>query len=121
MPPEPQQDERQRRGQDETVRGWSLIEPCWSKIKTALRDMKGRMRVALNDALANVIRKINNSDARGWFRHCGYSIHWYEILFRSTDFNRKPCELIQLSQVKTRHPPEALTTMDRIPDAENAR
>jgi hypothetical protein len=54
---------------------WSPIEPCWSKIKTALRGMKARMRAALDDALANVIRKISNSEARGWFRHCGYSIH----------------------------------------------
>jgi transposase len=54
---------------------WSPIEPCWSKIKTRLRGMKARTREALDDALAKVISKISNSDARGWFAHCGYSIH----------------------------------------------
>jgi transposase len=54
---------------------WSPIEPCWSKIKTRLRGMKARTREALDDALAKAINRISNSDARGWFAHCGYSIH----------------------------------------------
>lgn len=54
---------------------WSPIEPCWSKIKTQLRGIKARTREALDQALTNVIGKISNSDARGWFKHCGYSIH----------------------------------------------
>jgi transposase len=54
---------------------WSPIEPCWSKIKTRLRGMKARTREALDQALTKVISKISNSDARGWFAHCGYSIH----------------------------------------------
>jgi transposase len=54
---------------------WSPIEPCWSKIKTRLRGMKARTREALDQALTKVIGKISNSDARGWFAHCGYSIH----------------------------------------------
>jgi transposase len=54
---------------------WSPIEPCWSKIKTRLRGMKARTREALDQALTKVISKISNSDARGWFAHCGYPIH----------------------------------------------
>lgn len=54
---------------------WSPIEPCWSKIKTRLRGMKARTRVALDQALTKVIGRISNRDARGWFAHCGYSIH----------------------------------------------
>jgi transposase len=54
---------------------WSPIEPCWSKIKTRLRGMKARTRGALDQALTKVIGRISNSDARGWFAHCGYSIH----------------------------------------------
>jgi transposase len=54
---------------------WSPIEPCWSKIKTRLRGMKARTREALDQGLTKVIGKISNSDARGWFAHCGYSIH----------------------------------------------
>jgi transposase len=54
---------------------WSPIEPCWSKIKTRLRGMKARTRHALDQALTKVIGRISNSDARGWFAHCGYSIH----------------------------------------------
>ena len=53
---------------------WSPIEPCWSKIKTLLRGMKARTRDALDQALTKVINKISNSDARGWFAHCGYSL-----------------------------------------------
>jgi transposase len=54
---------------------WSPIEPCWSKLKAWLRGMKARTREALDLALTKVIGKISNSDARGWFAHCGYSIH----------------------------------------------
>lgn len=54
---------------------WSPIEPCWSKLKTWLRGMKARTKEALDLALTKIIGKISNSDARGWFAHCGYSIH----------------------------------------------
>jgi transposase len=54
---------------------WSPIEPCWSKIKTRLRGMKACNREALDAALTKVLSKISNSDARGWFAHCGYSLH----------------------------------------------
>lgn len=53
----------------------SPIEPCWSKIKQKLRSAKARTRQALDMALAKIIGRISNSDARGWFNHCGYPIH----------------------------------------------
>ena len=48
------------------------IEPCWSKIKTALRSVAARTRDALEEALPGVLDTVTASDARGWFRHCGY-------------------------------------------------
>lgn len=53
----------------------SPIEPCWSKIKEKLRGVKARTREALDAALAKIIGRISNSDARGWFAHCGYPVH----------------------------------------------
>lgn len=53
----------------------SPIEPCWSKIKEKLRGVKARTREALDAALAKIIGRISNSDAQGWFAHCGYPVH----------------------------------------------
>lgn len=53
----------------------SPIEPCWSKIKEKLRGVKARTREALDMALSKIIGRVSNSDARGWFTHCGYSVH----------------------------------------------
>ena len=50
------------------------IEPCWSKIKTALRNAKARTYKALNTALTEAWDAVTASDARGWFVHCGYPI-----------------------------------------------
>ena len=49
------------------------IEPCWSKLKTLLRSVAARTKEALENALTAVIQEITAADARGWFRHCGYS------------------------------------------------
>lgn len=49
------------------------IEPCWSKIKTALRSAAARTLEALDDALPGVLETVTASDAHGWFRHCGYN------------------------------------------------
>ena len=46
----------------------SPIEPCWSKLKEALRSAKAHTYEALNTVLAEAW------DARGWFVHCGYPI-----------------------------------------------
>jgi transposase len=61
---------------------WSSIEPCWSKLKTFLRAAKARTREALDEALTNVLRTITAADARGWFAHCGYALHWPSIRFK---------------------------------------
>ena len=52
----------------------SPIEPCWSKLKTALRGAKARTSEALNAALAEAWESGTASDARGWFTHCGYPV-----------------------------------------------
>jgi transposase len=51
----------------------SPIEPCWSKLKTALRTAKARTREALDHAIAEALATITLSDAHGWFHHCGYA------------------------------------------------
>lgn len=48
------------------------IEPCGSKIKTALRSAAARTLEALEDALPGVLDTVTASDAHGWLRHCGY-------------------------------------------------
>jgi transposase len=52
----------------------SPIEPCWSKLKTALRTAKARTREALEHAIAQALTTITTSDARSWFHHCGYAL-----------------------------------------------
>ncbi len=48
------------------------IELCWSKFKDILRELGARTRSRLEDAIAVAATSITRSDARGWFRHCGY-------------------------------------------------
>ena len=50
------------------------IEPCWSKVKTALRKAKARTREALDTAIAAAMRTVSLADAYGWFKHCGYPL-----------------------------------------------
>ncbi len=54
---------------------FSPIEPCWSKVKTFLRKAKARTVDALNEAIDQAIDQVTGSDAKGWFRHCGYSLN----------------------------------------------
>jgi transposase len=51
------------------------IEPCWSKLKTALRRAKARTYEALEAALVGAWDTVTPSDAWGWFHHCGYPVH----------------------------------------------
>jgi len=51
------------------------IEPCWSKVKTALRRAKARTRGALTSALTSALPTVTEADACGWFRHCGYALY----------------------------------------------
>ena len=53
----------------------SPIEPCWSKLKTALRTAQARTREALEQAMARALATITVSDAHSWFHHCGYAFH----------------------------------------------
>lgn len=49
------------------------IEPTWSKLKTLLRGVGARTTEALHAALTTLVDAITPSDARGYFRHCGYA------------------------------------------------
>ncbi|HKP12053.1 MAG TPA: IS630 family transposase [Blastocatellia bacterium] len=51
---------------------FSPIEPCWSKIKTALRAVAARTVESLRAALDTVVADVTADDAAGWFGHCGY-------------------------------------------------
>jgi transposase len=53
----------------------SPIEPCWSKLKLALRKAKARTRAALEAAIAEAMMTVTHTDAWGWFKHCGYPVH----------------------------------------------
>jgi transposase len=53
---------------------YSPIEPCWTKIKQALRAAKARTREELEAALVRAMNQVSNSDIRGWFNHCGYPV-----------------------------------------------
>lgn len=54
---------------------YNPIERCWSKIKTALRAARARTREALEAAIKQAVATITESDARAWFKHCGYVLH----------------------------------------------
>lgn len=53
---------------------FSPIEPCWSKVKTALRAAAARTVESLDAALTSALACITPQDARGWFKHCGYRV-----------------------------------------------
>jgi transposase len=53
---------------------FSPIEEAFSKIKSVLRRIGARTREDLQNALEYACSTITASDARGWFRHCGYAI-----------------------------------------------
>ena len=54
---------------------YSPIESCWSKLKTSLRKAKARTREALDEALKQAMDYITDSDAKAWFKLCGYALH----------------------------------------------
>jgi transposase len=49
-------------------------ERCWSKIKTFLRAAKARTSEKLDEAIKKAFATITESDARAWFKHCGYAL-----------------------------------------------
>jgi transposase len=52
----------------------SPIERGWSKLKTARCTAKARTREALEHAMAQALATMTVSDARRWFRPCGYTL-----------------------------------------------
>ena len=52
----------------------SPSEPCWSKVKTALRKAKARPREARDAAMTQALPTVMGTDAQGWFMHCGYAL-----------------------------------------------
>jgi len=50
----------------------SPIELAFSKVKEAIRRAEARTRAALEDAVATALDTISSSDARAFFKHCGY-------------------------------------------------
>lgn len=51
---------------------FSPIELAFAKLKAHLRRAAARSRADLERAIADALDAITTSDARGWFRHCGY-------------------------------------------------
>ena len=51
---------------------FSPIEAAFSKLKTMLRRTGARTREALQEAIATALDLISETDALGWFTHCGY-------------------------------------------------
>jgi transposase len=50
------------------------IELAWTKVKRWLRTARRRSRDAIDDALDKIMHLITESDAMGWFKHCGYKV-----------------------------------------------
>jgi transposase len=48
------------------------IEPMWSKIKTILRGYQATEPEALFHAIGEAFQTITSSNAKGWFKGCGY-------------------------------------------------
>jgi hypothetical protein len=49
---------------------------CWSKLKTPLRTAEPRSRAASEEQIVLALNTITPRDAKGWFRHCGYSVSY---------------------------------------------
>ena len=49
------------------------IEPSWAKLKGKLRQVAARTATALHKALGPALDAITSQDAKGYFRHSGYS------------------------------------------------
>lgn len=62
----------------------SPIELAFAKVKEAVRRANARTRAALEDAIAVALDTITGTDARAFFKHCGYRIapDW-DHLFRT--------------------------------------
>lgn len=48
------------------------IEAAWSKLKHFIRKLSAKTVGTLRQAIYGAFKKLTPSDARGWFRYCGY-------------------------------------------------
>jgi transposase len=53
---------------------FSPIEPAFSKLKQFLRQVGARALESLIEAIDQGLSAVTPQDARGWFRHCGYTL-----------------------------------------------
>ena len=51
------------------------IAHCWSKSKAGRRRAKARTVATLMEAIKYALDTVIEADIRGWFAHCGYSVH----------------------------------------------
>jgi transposase len=51
---------------------WNPIEPAWSKMKQIISRLKARTKEAVLEAIRFAREKVTSTDARGWFRLCGF-------------------------------------------------
>ena len=51
----------------------SALEPCWSKVKTALRAAQARTRQPLDSAITQAIATVTHLAAQSGFVHGGYA------------------------------------------------
>ena len=49
------------------------IELMWSKVKSILQKLEARNPKDLVKAIGTALNKVKDSDAIGWFNHCGYN------------------------------------------------
>ena len=52
----------------------SPIEPMWSKVKQLLRTAAARTVDALEQAVGAALAAVTETDCRGYFEHCGYTL-----------------------------------------------
>jgi len=48
------------------------IEQMWSKVKNALRTAGARTEETLYNAIAQALKTVTSTNAKGWFQACGY-------------------------------------------------
>ena len=54
----------------------SPIEPAWSKIKQIIKRARAAITEALEAAVEVAVEAVRDTDAAGWFGHCGYLHQW---------------------------------------------
>lgn len=50
------------------------IEAAWSKVKAWIRRKRPATVTELRTLMRRALRRIRPSDARGWFKYCGYAL-----------------------------------------------